>query len=366
MKKAPLLDHVASPRQSETPLKRLRESHITDKHLLYVRNNVDLAGMTLQPVPAEGWTVEISGLLKHSLTLEVADLSERHHIDLEMVLQCSGNSRAKFAQAAPALGAQWEHGALANVVFSGVPLREVLGPCGVQAEATYLNARGRGTLDEDAPPFERSVLLEEVWDSALLATKLNGEPLPGVHGGPVRLVLPGFYGVNNVKWLIHLNLACSPTANLHQSERYRLPLASIKPGTPFEPTPENSRPSWRQNLKSLLWSPLPHERVTAGEVTLSGPAWSDGQRKVSVVEVSLDRGASWREAALEPPASLYSWSLWTLTLELPKGEAEVWVKATDEAGNTQPLDGRAAWNPDGYEWNAVDKVHLNVYANTAE
>ena len=364
MKKAPLLDHVASPRQSETPLERLRESHTTDKSLLYVRNNVDLANMTLQPVPAEGWRVEIGGLLEHPLTLEVADLLERPHVDVEMVLQCSGNSRAKFAQVAPALGAQWEHGALANVVFSGVPLKEVLEPCGVQAEATYLNARGRGTLGEDAPPFERSVLLEEVLDNALLATKLNGEPLPGVHGSPVRLVLPGFYGVNNVKWLTHLNLACSPTANLHQSERYRMPLGPIKPGAPFEPTPKNSRPSWRQNLKSLLWSPLPHERISAGKVTLSGPAWTDGQHKVSAVEVSLDRGASWREAALEPPASPYGWSLWTLTLELPEGEVEVWVKATDEAGHTQPLDGRAAWNPDGYEWNAVDKVRLKVSADS--
>ena len=363
MKKA-LLNHVASPRQSETPLELLRTSHITDKKLLYVRNNVDLASMTLHPVPTEGWRVEIGGLLEHPLTLEASGLLERSHIDVEMVLQCSGNSRAKFAQAAPALGAQWGHGALANVVFSGVPLREILEPCGIQTEAVYLSARGRGTLEEGAQPFERSVPLEEVWDSALLATKLNGEPLPGAHGGPVRLVLPGFYGVNNVKWLTHLSLEDSPSANLHQSERYRMPLAPIRPGAPFEPTPENSRPSWRQNLKSLLWSPLPHERVTAGKVTLSGPAWTDGQRKVSAVEVSLDRGASWREAALEPPASPYSWSLWTLTLELPEGEVEVWVKATDEAGNTQPLDGRTAWNPDGYEWNAVDKVRLNVCANT--
>ena len=366
MKKAKLLNHVVSPRQSETPLELLRTSHVTDKSLLYVRNNVDLADTTLHPVSAEGWTVEIGGLLERPLALKVPDLLEQPHVDVEMILQCSGNSRAKFAQAAPALGAQWEHGALANVVFSGVPLREILGPCGVQAEATYLSARGRGTLEENAQPFERSVPLEEVWDSALLATKLNGEPLPGVHGGPVRLVLPGFYGVNNVKWLTHLNLACSPTANLHQSERYRMPLGPIKPGAPFEPTPENSRPSWRQNLKSLLWSPLPHERVTAGKVTLSGPAWNDGQRKVSAVEVSLDAGSSWREAALEPSASPYSWYAWTLTLELPEGEVEVWVKATDEAGHTQPLDGRAAWNPDGYEWNAVDKVRLNVHANTAE
>ena len=323
-----------------------------------MRNNVDLAGVTMQPAPAEGWRVQVGGLVETPVTLPVSELLERPRTEVEMVLQCSGNSRAKFNQTAPVAGALWKHGALANVVFSGVPLKELLEPQDVP-ERLYLTARGKGTV-QNGQPFERSVPLADVFDTALLATHLNGEPLPEVHGGPVRLVLPGFYGVNNVKWLTHLSVDRAETSNLHQQERYRMPLEPIEPGSAFHPTPENSRSSWRQNLKSLLWSPLPSEQVPAGVVTLRGPAWTDGQSQVSTVEVSLDQGRSWQEASLEPAAGRYGWCLWTLSVELGTGEHEVWVRARDDAGNTQPLDGTVAWNPDGYEWNGVDKVTITL------
>ena len=356
--KAELLEHVATPKQSETPLELLREERITPKEVLYVRNNVDLAGVTMQPASANGWTVQVGGLVEAPVTLTATELLEYPRTEVEMVLQCSGNSREKFNRAAPVAGALWKHGALANVVFSGVPLKEII-RLRDAPEYPYLTARGEGTI-QSGQPFERSVPLAEIWETALLATHLNGDLIPGVHGGPVRLVLPGFYGVNNVKWLTHLSVDREETSNLHQQERYRMPLEAIEPGSAFHPTPENSRSSWRQNLKSLLWSPLPSEQVPAGVVTLRGPAWADGRSRVSTVEVSLNKGQSWQEASLEPAAGRYGWYLWELTAELGNGEHEVWVRAKDDADTLQPLDGTVAWNPDGYEWNGVDKVTVTV------
>ena len=356
--KAKLIDHVETPKQSETPLELLREKRVTSREVLYVRNNVDLDGVTMQPASAEGWRVQVGGLVEDPATLNAAELFEYPQTEVEMVLQCSGNSREKFDRAAPVAGALWQHGALADVVFGGVLLSEILEPQG-DPEKLYLTARGEGTV-QNGQPFERSVPLAEVLETALLATHLNGEPIPGVHGGPVRLVLPGFYGVNNVKWLTHLSVDREESRNLHQKDRYRMPLEPIEPGSAFHPTPQNSRSSWRQNVKSLLWSPLPSGRVPAGQVTLRGPAWTDGQSEISTVEVSLDQGDSWQEAAIEPASSPYSWHLWTLSVALDEGEREVWVRAKDDAGNVQPLDGTVAWNPDGYEWNGVDKVTLTV------
>ncbi len=197
-------------------------------------------------------------------------------------------------------------------------------------------------------------------DTALLATTLNGEPLPALHGGPVWLVLPGLYGVNNVKWLIRLGFDAEPTDSTYQTERYRLPKVPLEPGTPFEPTLENSVPSWRMRLKSLLWRPLVGETLRAGPVDLGGVAWSDGRSRVDRVKVSTDLGVSWHDAALDAPASPYVWCPWSLTLPFIPGEHEVWVCAVDDAGNAQPLEQNVGWNPADYEWSSAERLRLSV------
>ncbi len=357
--KSPFTLHVSRPLQGETPLELLRGSRITDKRLLYVRNNQDLAGsMVLEP---SGHAAElVLELPEGSRRLTLAQLRELPQHDTEMVLQCSGNSRGHFSGHSPVSGAQWQDGAIANVVFGGVLLRDVLGAAKL-GDARYLTATGAGTPHEDdLPAFERSVPLANVLDSALLALTLNGEALPACHGGPLRLVLPGFYGVNNVKWLTRLSFDAEPTAGHYQLDKYRLPKAPLEPGQPFEATLNNSVPSWHMKLKSLLWQPLVGETVRAGDVELGGVAWSDGRRRVSRVAVSCDSGESWLEAVLDPAESPYAWSLWSLTLPFAAGEPEVWIRAFDDAGNAQPLDPNAGWNPAGYEWHSVQRVRLAV------
>jgi sulfite oxidase len=249
------------------------------------------------------------------------------------------------------------------VVFGGSRLRDVLAdaPPELLTGARYLTARGASTPHEDdLPHFERSVPLNDVLDTALLATTLNGEPLPALHGGPLRLVLPGFYGVNNIKWLTHLSIVTEPTDNPYQAEKYRLPKRPLEPGEPFEATPENSVPSWRMRLKSLLWRPLVGETLRAGPVDLGGVAWSDGRSRVARVTVSTDLGMSWHEAALDTSKSPYAWCPWLLTLPCAPGEHEVWVRAFDDAGNAQPLEQNVGWNPAGYEWSSAERLRLSV------
>lgn len=358
--------HVPNPLQSETPLALLRASRVTDKAHLYVRNNQDLDGaMTLGP-GAEDWLVTLAGAQETNTltrTLTLPDLRAYSQHEAEMVLQCSGNSRGRFGGVSPVSGSRWQDGAVANVVFGGARLRDVLEDLAPNLlSAGYLTARGAGTPhDDDMSPFERSVLLAGVLDTALLALTLNGEPLPALHGGPVRLVLPGFYGVNNVKWLSSLSLDAEPTGNSYQTEKYRLPKTPLQPGQVFEATPQNSVPSWQMKLKSLLWRPLVGETLRAGPVALGGVAWSDGRSRVAQVAVSCDGGETWQAAALDTPESPYAWSAWSLTLPFTSGEHEVWVRATDDAGNAQPLEQNTGWNPAGYEWSSAERVRLSVH-----
>lgn len=355
--------HVGQPLQSETPLELLRTSRITDKSLLYVRNNQDLASHMHLGTPTGAWRLDLTGATSvRALDLGTLEALPQHEI--EMVLQCSGNSRGRFGGHSPVSGAQWQDGAMANVVFGGVLLREFLDDFWNKDERgnpTYLTATGAGTPHgHETEPFERSVLLDDVWDSALLALSLNGEPLPACHGGPLRLVLPGFYGVNNVKWLTRLSLDDVPTEGHYQLSKYRLPLAPLQPGQAFEATAENSLPSWRMKLKSLLWQPLVGETLHAGDIELGGVAWSDGRSRVARVTLSCDSGETWHDAVLEQPESPYAWTRWSLTLPLGRGEPELWVRAFDESGNAQPLDPNEGWNPAGYEWHSVQRVRLAV------
>ena len=350
--------HVSDPLQSETPLTLLRRSRITNKAHLYIRNNQDLDGyMTLTEAPAD-WSFTVQdGTSAAQLSLQEV---QRYPItETEMVLQCSGNARGHFGGSSPVSGAQWQDGAVANVVFGGVRLKSVLDDLGFLGGARYLTARGAGTARDHHGPFERSVPFDDLED-ALLAFTLNGEPLPALHGGPLRLVLPGFYGVNNVKWLNYLSLDSEESKSHYQQDKYRLPKEVLEPGQPFIGTPDNSTPSWRMKLRSLLWQPLIGDTLRAGPNQLGGVAWTDGQSRVARVAVSLDYGDTWHNAELDTPESPYAWSEWSLTLGLPEGEPEFWIRAFDDAGHAQPLEPTTGWNPAGYEWGNVQRVRLAV------
>jgi DMSO/TMAO reductase YedYZ molybdopterin-dependent catalytic subunit len=355
--------HSAQPSEIETPLALLREHSITPKELLFVRNNQSLEGtQKLEPMSLTDWKIEITGLLAGPpRTLAASELESMEQVEHEVVLQCSGNGRAFFSRAAMAKGAQWQNGAMGNVQFKGVPLRAVFDKLKIEpkGEARFVAAEGRDVPGKPGEAdFEHSLPLSAVLDRAILALRLNGEPLPAVHGGPVRLVTPGYYGTMNVKWLRRLRLEASESANHHHRERYRTPQEPIDPGSTFKYDLTNSDANWGMRIKSVIFAPLDGQQLKAGAVEVRGVAFNDGVAKIDAVEVSIDGGKRWRRAELEHPGSRYAWHPWAVGLDLPSGESTILARAIDALGRTQPRSGAIHWNPAGYAWNGVHEIRV--------
>jgi sulfite oxidase len=373
-KDARLIVHSTKTGELETPLELLREKAITPKELLFIRNNQVLpADLTLAAANDGAWQVELSGLLDKPAAISVADLKKLPQIDIELVLQCSGNGRARFAESVKAEGAQWQQGAMGNVVFRGVPLAKVLEHLGAKptAEAKYLAAEGRDTpSDKTGADFEHSLPLSDVLKRSLLALSLNGEQLPRVHGGPVRLVTPGYYATMNIKWLTRMRFEDRESDNHHHVGRYRTPLKPLTPGTPFKSTLDNSEPNWRMRIKSTIFAPLADENLKAGEVEIRGVAWNDGSVPLTSVEVSIDDGVTWKRASIKRVTEFvagglkvlpsYAWQPWNIHLKMSAGKQTILSRAIDALGRAQPLDGSIDWNPQGYAWHGVDAVTVKV------
>jgi DMSO/TMAO reductase YedYZ molybdopterin-dependent catalytic subunit len=349
--------HDNSPLQVETPLTALQEHDLTPVPALYIRNNQT----QLPDIP-----VDASFAVHSSKGNASCDLALLHDLKAQgywqettMVLQCAGNNRNLFDAMAHVAGSLWDCGAIANVNFAGVPVRTIFEALSLTPdvfEDVFLTALGYVTGDDIA--FERSVPLADVWESAFVALELNGEPISHLHGGPVRLVVPGYYAVNSVKWLAKLAITDTPTQGFYQTSRYRLPHEPLTPGDKFTPSEDNSRPSWRQKVKSLFWEQ--EEVLEADSITLAGIAWTDGRSHIAKVELSFDGGESWEAATLMPSTSPYGWTRWEFEKVVQSGTVEVWLRATDSKGQTQPLTADDDWNPRGYEWNAVQKLRLTI------
>jgi sulfite oxidase len=351
-----------SPLVLETPVSLLAGERITDKQRLFVRNIQDLdEGLTIKPASVEGWEVELSGLITpFRVIIQAKDLLTLPQVEHEMVLQCSGNGRAQY----PGIpGTPWGQGGVANVRFSGVPLSAVLEKHGVRVDpqVKFVTAEGRDLpMGLEKPDFEHSLPVADVLERSIFALKLNGEDLPGIHGGPVRLVTPGFFGTMQVKWLSALRFETSESANFYHATEYRVPHGLLKPGQKFRFTLENSRPTWSIRLMSYILDPPQNAELPTGPVTVSGVAYNDGTAPLEAVLVSFDQGESWKPAEFTPPDSPYAWYQWTAKTDLAPGTHEIWSHAGDALGRSQPLDGSIYWNPNGYEWTGVYKSKVTV------
>jgi DMSO/TMAO reductase YedYZ molybdopterin-dependent catalytic subunit len=256
---------------------------------------------------------------------------------------------------------------MGNVEWEGVELRPFLdGLKLVPAKsAVWLTAEG---WDQPATPegsdFAKSYRLDDsALDHAILALKMNGEPISATHGGPVRLIIPGYYGNMNVKLLTYLMFAAEQSPSAFQSVGYRMPKSMpVEPGKfgANDYNLENSEPTYGHAIKSVIFSPLPSDNPKKGNVEITGIAFNDGKTKLTKVEVSTDGGKSWKEAAIKTPESPWAWHHWSLKTNLGSGKHMLVSRASDEKGNSQPVDGLTRWNPRGYEWNGADHVEITV------
>jgi sulfite oxidase len=352
----------AVPLVLSTPVGLLAEQIITDKKYLFVRNIQDLArGMTLEPLPLEGWETELVGLINpFRVVIRAEELSGMDQVEYEMILQCSGNGRSQFRNIP---GTPWDQGGVGNVRFAGVPLNAILEKykVSVDSQVKFVTAEGHDLpLGLEKPDFEHSLPVAPILEKSIFALKLNGEPLPGIHGGPVRLVTPGLFGTMQVKWLRRLRFETAESPNFYHATEYRVPLSLLKEGEKFRFTMENSRPTWDIRLMSYILKPESGAKLKAGNVTINGVAYNDGSVRLESVLVSFDRGQNWQPAKFEVPESPYAWYRWTTQANLKPGIHEIWSRAIDALGRTQPLDGSIFWNPNGYEWTGVFKVEVKV------
>jgi sulfite oxidase len=243
-----------------------------------------------------------------------------------------------------------------------VALADVLGLAGPGRGAAHVGFEGADLCAEAVPAqrFGGSVPLDKACrPEVLLAWAMNGEPLPAVHGGPLRVVVPGYIGARSVKWLERIEVRARPWPGYFQHVVYRLVAADETPG------PGVGMPLGLVALNAdVLW-PGDGEVVAAGAVEVRGYAFAGGERHVARVDVSLDGGGSWAQAELLEDLGRWAWRQWRITVDLGPGEHEIVVRAWDSSAATQPEDEAALWNPKGYVNNARPRIHVHATAAVA-
>ncbi len=295
------------------------------------------------PVPvldAESWRLVISGTVEQERSLSLHDLCDLPGRRLEAFLECAGNGRTRFDPIPP--GTPWRNDAVGNAVWEGVSLTDVLDLAGVMPGTVDIVSQGG-----DFPEMRRGLPLPVARDpDVLVAWSMNGEPLPLAHGGPVRLLVPGWAGIASTKWLIGLEAVGVAFDGFWNADNY---VFWDDRGTPLRPVAE-------MPPKSLIVTPRDGETIAPGQVTIAGWAWS-GFGLVKEVDVSVDGGQSWESAVLQP-GERRGWRRWETIWRATPGEHHLMVRATDERRLSQPVV--AQWNAKGYLMNAIQEIVVQV------
>jgi DMSO/TMAO reductase YedYZ molybdopterin-dependent catalytic subunit len=328
------------------PLEALRYP-VTPVGLHYLLIHYDI------PVVDPGeFRVALGGAVERPLSLSLDDLRAREQVTMPVTFECAGNGRA-LLEPRP-VSQPWLTEAVGTAEWRGTPLAPLLEEAGLRESAVEVLFHGmdRGLEGDERQAYERSLPVGEA-EGALLAYEMNGAPLPPQHGFPLRLVVPGWYGMTNVKWLDAITVLEEPFQGYQNTVAYRL---YDEEGTPGEPVT-------RMLPRSLTVPPgvpefMSRERhLEPGPAELSGRAWS-GYGAIQRVEVSTDDGASFGDAELGPELGHAAWRGWSFMWDAPPGEHVICSRATDSAGNTQPLG--PPWNLKGYSNNAVERIRTIV------
>jgi DMSO/TMAO reductase YedYZ molybdopterin-dependent catalytic subunit len=324
-----------APFNAETAAPALH-APVTPRDAHYVRCNFDVPR-----VDAMAHRISVEGAVANPLSLGVDELMELGHRSVTVTLECAGNGRTDLAPLPE--GEPWGRGAVSTASWTGVPLGVLLDRAGLRDDVVEILVTGadRGTpaSGEETVPFARALPVDKARDpDVLLAVEMNGRPLPIEHGAPVRLVVPGWYGMASVKWVARIAALTEPFDGWFQSRRYV-----------YERGRER-RPVDVMRVKSMLVAPEGGMAVPRGRVTVWGWAWS-GAAPVTAVDISLD-GGDWQAAALDGPLAPHAWRRFRLEVDLDKpGRHSLRSRARDAAGRAQP--DVAQWNQHGYGNNAI-------------
>ena len=303
-------------------------------------------------VDPDDWRLTVRG--ERELTLDLAELRQRPRAELAVTMECAGNGRARLDPRP--VSQPWLLEAVGTALWGGTPLRPLLEEAGVEESAVEVLFTGldRGIDGGIEQQYQRSLSVEDaLGEDLLLAYEMNGTPLPPQHGFPLRLVVPGWYGMTSVKWLAEIEVVDEPFAGYQQTQAYRVRQAEDEEGTALQ----------RMVPRSLFVPPgipefLSRDRIAdAGEHVIQGRAWS-GLAPIAAVDLSTDGGSTWAPAELEPEEGRWAWRGWRFRWQAEPGQHVLCSRARDEEGNEQPVD--PPWNLGGYANNAVQTVRVAV------
>ena len=338
--------HLAT-RNKGMPLEGLRYSITpTGMHYLLVHYDIPAVDVT-------SWRLTVGGQVEKSLSLTLGEIKKRPRVTLAVTMECAGNGRALLSPRP--LSQPWLVEAIGTAEWTGTPLSGVLQEAGLTDKAVEVLFTGldRGVESDVVQSYQRSLTMEEATrDEVLLAYEMNGEALEPQHGYPLRLLVPGWYGMASVKWLDRIEAIEKPFDG-YQMSAYRYAQSDEDPGERVTII----------SVRALMIPPgipdfLTRTRlVEPGQVELMGRAWA-GRRAVSRVEVSTDSGATWADARLGEQTSPFAWHTWSFIWHAKPGRHILCVRATDAEGSIQPTE--QPWNFKGMGNNLVQRIEVVV------
>jgi DMSO/TMAO reductase YedYZ molybdopterin-dependent catalytic subunit len=342
------------PEDLETPV-GLLNTWITPNDLFYVRHHT--YAPNIDEAAAKEWSVKIDGEVERPLALALDELKKMGRATVTVTLECAGNGRAFFDP--PVAGVQWEKGAVGTARWTGVRLADLLGKAGLKPTGKYVLLDGADKPVGKMPDFLRNIPIDKAMHpDTIVAYEMNGEPLPALHGFPLRAIVPGWEGAYAVKWLNHIQVIEKEHDGFFVKTAYRYPNRRVAPGAAVDPI--DMVPLTGLAVKSFINSPQAGAAVKPGKIRVTGFAWA-GESKIAKVDVSLDNGSTWAPARLGRERERYAWQSFEHELNITApGSYLIMSRATDEKGRAQPV--APQWNPSGYLWNVIDKVRINVEA----
>jgi len=350
--KRDMLVRSVRPEDLEMPFSGFSD-YITPIEHFFVRTHVYVPKVNL-----DTWRLKVDGEVAMPLTLTMDDLRKLPAVELVSVVECAGNGRGFYEPPVP--GMQWESGAVGNGRWKGVRLADVLKRAGIKESAREILFDGADVPLGTMPDFQRSITVKKALDSnTLLAYEMNGETLPSKHGFPLRVVAPGWASDSWVKWVTSIRVLDKEHDGFWMKSAYRKPGNPVAPGMAVPA--DQMQPVTSLRVKSTIAAPLDGAQALVGmPVTVRGVAWSGDAGPVTSVEVSVDGGRTWKQAAMrQDQRTQFGWRQWEFRWT-PTQEAYYTIlsRARDAAGSTQPFD--QEWNPAGYGWNVVPRVGIDV------
>ena len=355
--KAKLIVLGDKPLNAETPAE-MTDDDVTPIDKFFIRNN----GLVPDaPADAKAWKIKIDGEVDKPMEITLGDLMSRFpNVSYKMMLECGGNGRSFFSP--EARGNQWTNGGAGCAEWTGVRLADVLKAAGMKPSAVYTGHYGADphlSGDTTKPSISRGVPIAKAMEPhTLIVFKMNGKDLPLIHGGPVRLIVPGWAGSTSTKWLTRIWVRDKEHDGPGMGGfSYRLAKTPIVPGSKGDP--KDTVILEAMPVRAVISFPADGAKLASKKLDLRGHAWA-GENDVKTVDISTDYGVTWKPAKVDAPPNKYAWQRFTASVDLPAaGYYEVWAKATDSKGVTQPFVA-GNWNPQGYGGNPINRIRVLV------